>query len=82
MRILASVPAFEMFDEPPDMSPCVKRQTVPCKAVQINTPFIVNTYEGVQKGKPGDYLMKGAEGENYVCDQAVFDKTYTWLLGQ
>lgn len=27
-------------------------------------------------GKPGDYVIRGVAGEFYVCDAAVFDKSY------
>lgn len=69
---------FEMYDSPPGLEPCAKRQVI-VKAIQIKEPFLVNTYEGIQKGKAGDYLMQGVEGENYVCDAKVFDATYYWL---
>ena len=42
--------------------------------------FNVNTLEGNYKmGKVGDYLMRGIEGELYICDKGIFEKTYDWI---
>ena len=32
-----------------------------------------------KQGKPGDYLMRGIEGELYICDGPIFEKTYDFL---
>lgn len=37
--------------------------------------FVV-TKEGVMRGKAGDWLIRGVEGELYLCDGAIFAKTY------
>jgi hypothetical protein len=48
-------------------------------AKQINEPFRVDTLEGDYKqGKPGDYLMRGIDGELYICDKDIFERTYDW----
>lgn len=46
--------------------------------LQINLPegFWVSSKEGVMMGKPGDYLMIGVEGEKYICDKKIFEKSY------
>ncbi|MCF8239656.1 MAG: patatin-like phospholipase family protein [Saprospiraceae bacterium] len=54
----------------------VVKKPVVVKAVKIDQPFEVESMEGVMTGKPGDYLMQGVNGEYYVCDQAIFRKTY------
>lgn len=46
------------------------------KCVQINEPFTVETLEGTLKGKSGDWLMVGVDGEMYAIDDAIFKKTY------
>lgn len=53
-----------------------KPLTVNC--VQLNFPegFEVTTMEGVMKGKPGDFLMFGVNGEKYPCDKEIFEKSY------
>ncbi len=58
-----------------DFQSCVKKP-IPVQAVQINEPFEVETLEGLMKGKAGDYLIRGIEGEYYVCDRKIFLKTY------
>lgn len=57
----------------------VRKKPVIVHAIQLNFPegFSVTTKEGVfLKGKPGDYLMFGVEGEKYPCDKQIFEKTY------
>ena len=36
----------------------------------------VKTKEGYLKAKPGDWIIKGVEGEIYPCDDSIFRKTY------
>lgn len=47
-------------------------------ATQLNFPegFEVMTRQGRVNGKPGDYLIIGAQGEKYPCDSAIFKETY------
>jgi hypothetical protein len=61
------------------MRPCVKRP-ISVGAVQIDVEFRVQTLEGDYKqGKPGDYLMCGIDGELYICDRDIFERSYYWL---
>lgn len=61
------------------MKDCMKKNIV-VQAVQIDEEFRVFSMEGNYKqGKPGDYLMTGVEGEHYICDQSIFDKTYDFI---
>lgn len=54
-------------------------KTQPVDAAQIDEPFEVETLEGTMQGKKGDYLMRGVvEGELYICDQEIFNKTFKW----
>lgn len=70
---------FDTFEQLEDINKCMKKQIiVHCK--QIFEPFNVNTLEGNYKiGKAGDYLIKGIDGENYICDKEIFEKTYDIL---
>lgn len=69
---------FDTFEKPENMRPCRKRPII-IHAKQIDEPFRVNSLEGNYKeGKPGDYLMQGVDGELYICDKAIFEKTYDW----
>lgn len=48
----------------------------PIKAVRMDAPFEVETLEGVMKGKAGDWLAQGVEGERWPIDAEIFEKTY------
>ncbi len=70
---------FDTFEKIPGMNGCKKRPII-VHAKQINEEFRVNTLEGNYKqGKPGDYLMRGIEGELYICDKEIFEKSYDWI---
>lgn len=61
-----------------DMRECVKRP-IKVRAVQMYTGFRVQTLEGDYKhGKPGDYLMCGIDGELYICEKSIFERSYDW----
>jgi len=72
---------FDTFEEVENMVECKKKPiVVHCK--KINEDFRVNTLEGNYKqGKAGDYLIKGIDGELYICDGPIFDKTYITFKG-
>jgi hypothetical protein len=36
----------------------------------------IETLEGVMKASPGDYIIKGVNGEFYPCKPDIFEKTY------
>ena len=70
---------FATFEDVADMLPCMKRPIV-VHARLINEKFRVNTLEGDYKqGKPGDYLMQGIDGELYICDGPIFERSYDWV---
>ena len=52
------------------------KKPIPVRCIQINEPFEVETLEGVMKGKSGDWLMIGINGEMYPCAKEIFEKTY------
>ncbi len=52
------------------------KKPIPIKCIQIDEPFQVESMEGLVTGKAGDWLMIGVNGEKYVCDKAIFQKTY------
>ena len=67
---------YETFEKIDGMTSCMKRPII-IHCMQIDEPFRVNTLEGNYKqGKAGDYLMRGIDGELYICDRAIFEKTY------
>lgn len=70
---------FETYENVSEMKNCMKRALV-IQSKQMDTEFRVMTMEGDYKlGKPGDYLMRGVDGELYICDKNVFEKTYDWV---
>lgn len=36
----------------------------------------IETLEGVMRGDPEDYIIKGVNGEYYPCKPDIFEKTY------
>ncbi|MFC7357199.1 hypothetical protein ACFQO1_05845 [Jejudonia soesokkakensis] len=52
------------------------KRPIPIRCAQIPEPFEVKTLEGIMKGKAGDWLMIGIDGEKYVCDQDIFKRSY------
>ena len=42
---------------------------------QVDKMFI-ETLEGEHIVSPGDYIIKGVEGELYLCKPSIFKKTY------
>lgn len=52
------------------------KKPIPVQCAKIPEPFEVETMEGIMKGKSGDWLMVGVTGELYVCDDAIFKKSY------
>lgn len=41
------------------------------------TDLVIETLEGVMTAQPGDWIIKGVEGEFYPCKPSIFDATYT-----
>jgi len=60
--------------------PCRKKPMI-VHALQVNFPegFTVTSKEGLLNGKPGDYLMFGIDGEKYICEKSIFERSYDRL---
>ena len=70
---------FDTFEQVDGMNTCMKKPIV-VHAKRIDEEFRVNSLEGnFKQGKPGDYLMRGIDGELYICDGPIFDKSYGWV---
>jgi len=55
----------------------VRKRPITIQAYQITQDdFLVHSNEGIVKGKKGDWLMVGVNGEIYICSNEVFTKTY------
>lgn len=73
---------FDTFEQVEGMNSCMKRPIV-VYAKRMDEEFRVNSLEGnFKQGKPGDYLMKGVDGELYICDGPIFEKTYDFVKGE
>ena len=46
------------------------------KAMEMLLDFEVDTLEGTMKGKAGDYLVCGIQGEYYPVDKDIFKASY------
>ena len=53
-----------------------RKKPIVIKAKQIQEDFCIKTLEGDMKGKAGDYVIEGIEGEHYPCAKRIFEKTY------
>lgn len=52
-------------------------KVAPVWARQMDKPFVCDTKEGDNiRGKAGDYLCCGIEGEVWPVDKAIFESTY------
>lgn len=52
------------------------KKPIPIRCIQISEPFEVETLEGLMKGKKGDWLVVGVNGEMYPIANKIFKKTY------
>ncbi|MFC0559619.1 hypothetical protein, partial [Halalkalibacter alkalisediminis] len=53
-----------------------RSKPVVVEAVKISRTITIETSEGTVKGYPGDYLITDANGEQYPCNSAKFEKSY------
>ena len=53
-----------------------RKRPVVIDAVCVQTAWEIDTLEGVMKASPGDFIIKGVQGELYPCKPDVFLKTY------
>lgn len=42
----------------------------------IDGRLYIKTHEGVMAAEPGDYIIKGVQGEIYPCKPNIFEQTY------
>lgn len=38
--------------------------------------FLIHTLEGTMAADPGDYIIRGVQGEFYPCKPNIFEQTY------
>jgi hypothetical protein len=52
------------------------KKPIAVRCCRMAEAFEVETLEGLMKGRAGDYLMIGINGEMYPCAKEVFEQTY------
>ncbi len=53
-----------------------RKKPVVIEARQLTEVHTIQTLEGTMTGNPGDWLIRGINGEMYPCKPDVFAKTY------
>jgi hypothetical protein len=56
-----------------------RKKPVIVEAYQTDKEMIIETLEGKLKASPGDWIIKGINGELYPCKPDIFAKTYEEL---
>lgn len=46
------------------------------RILDANTRSLAQTLEGVMVAEPGDYIIRGVQGEFYPCKADIFESTY------
>jgi len=49
------------------------------EAYQIDGEALISTLEGNLVASPGDYIIRGIDGEYYPCKPDIFNETYELL---
>jgi len=52
------------------------KKPITVQVYEMADVFSVETLEGVMRGKVGDFLIVGVNGEMYPCDREIFFKSY------
>ena len=47
-----------------------------------NNQFVISTLEGAILASPGDFIIKGVQGEFYPCKPDIFEQTYELIKGE
>ena len=53
-----------------------RKKPVVIEAYQTDTEMDIATLEGTMHASPGDYIIRGVNGEFYPCKPDIFVKTY------
>ena len=53
-----------------------KKKPVVVEAYQVDEEIVIDTLEGKMKASPGDWIVKGVNGEIYPVKPDIFEKTY------
>ncbi|OCB44960.1 hypothetical protein A5722_30930 [Mycobacterium vulneris] len=58
---------------------CAQPDSGPCKPEKPHT-IAIDTLEGAIHASPGDWIIRGVQGEFYPCKPDIFAKTYRALV--
>lgn len=47
-----------------------------CMEEGTNPNYVIHTLEGDMEAAPGDWIIKGVQGEFYPCKPDIFEQTY------
>ena len=53
-----------------------RKKPVVVQAKKLTAKTLITTREGALYGYPGDYLIRGVQGEEYPCGADIFKQTY------
>jgi len=53
-----------------------RKKPVVVEARRLTEPVTIETLEGTMLGNPGDWLIRGVQGELYPCKDEIFRLTY------
>ena len=57
-------------------------ETLPFSGVSIDPAtgyILIATLEGIMEAQPGDYVIRGVQGEFYPCKPHIFEATYDYV---
>lgn len=72
---------FKASYEPVEGKPGWYKKTAVTRAQVLDRPFDVKTLEGNGHGEPGDYLVTGEKGEQYIVQKQEFESLYRPVSG-
>ncbi len=53
-----------------------RKKPIVVEAYQIDRELLIPTLEGNLVASPGDYIIRGVDGEYYPCKPEIFNVTY------
>ena len=70
---------FKISEELTDLEPCIKRPVI-IHAKKMEEEFRIMTSDGnYREGQAGDYLMRGTDGDLFICQNLIFEKIYEFV---
>jgi len=68
---------YRLIERMPDNAKSYRKKSPVIKAIQLEYPFAIKRVKvAYWRSEPGDYLIKGDDGELYACSQKCFESTY------